>query len=421
MSTIFILIFVAIVAMIIFWTGFRNWIGQQLSDLWDLITIYTPVLAAWFGRVFRWISRALGIYALVVLILSGTAFGLIIISLLINYPAFTAFAFVWALSLILLAWLPAGIVLRIFGVTDKVISKEIRTFVAWVAFVGFLALVLPDIVSFKTIMGAALIALIVMGLTAKFNALDKIVFPLVAVMVLTLAWKHFFPEDFRSTTRYAQSWSKRVNTGKDRGSIGNETEAATSYAVVLKDIKSLYSEPGDEMDKIVKELDEGTIVRLVNHKQEVLIYDGQGFVEIQLPKKDGSFVHGSKYWIEAEFVEVVSPRDIISKRQNKQIQLQPQPQQPQGPAPISMAQKDSVFRTGEYEIELVNGVTPFNIITWFDSGNGSYTIESQNFEVYVQFANETPIKATPGVNFGHRVGPKFRLFGDDRKVKLVVT
>ncbi len=94
---------------------------------------------------------------------------------------------------------------------------------------------------------------------------------------------------------------------------------------------------------------------------------------------------------------------------------------PKMPNAIPMALKDSVFRTGVYEIELINGVTPFNIIAWFDGGSGNYTIESQNFEVFVQFPGETPIKASPGVKFGHRVGPRFRLFGDDRKVTLVVT
>lgn len=94
---------------------------------------------------------------------------------------------------------------------------------------------------------------------------------------------------------------------------------------------------------------------------------------------------------------------------------------PKMPSAIPMAQKDSVFRTGVYEIEMVNGVTPFNIILWFDGGEGNYTLESQNFETYVQFPNEVPIKAIPGANFGHRVGPRFRLFGNDQKVKLVVT
>ena len=94
---------------------------------------------------------------------------------------------------------------------------------------------------------------------------------------------------------------------------------------------------------------------------------------------------------------------------------------PKMPNAIPMAQKDSVFRTGVHEIDLVNGVTPFNIVVWFDSGSGNYTLESQNFEIYVQFANEAPIKAAPGAKFGHRVGPRFRLFGDDRKVRLVVT
>ena len=40
-----------------------------------------------------------------------------------------------------------------------------------------------------------------------------------------------------------------------------------------------------------------------------MVYEGQGFVLIQLAKENGSFIGGSKYWIEAEFVRLVNPKN----------------------------------------------------------------------------------------------------------------
>lgn len=414
MNLILILIFIAIVVMIIFWTGFRTWISRQLNALWTLVTIYVPVVATWIGGVFRFIIRALGVYSLTVLILSAIALALIFISLLIGSPAFTAFAFVFGLGLILLAWLPAGVILRAFKVTNNIVPQVIRTFVAWVAFVGFLALVFPDIASFKTMMGAALIALITLGLTARFNALDKVIFPLVALMVLTITWKHFFPENFRSTVRYTQSWDKRINTAKDRGSIGNETEAATTYAVILKDVKSLYSKPGEDMDEIVKSLDEGTLVRIVNHKQEVLVYDGQGFVEIQIAKDNGSFVNGRKYWIEAEFVRVVSPGEIMAKEKKEENSSNNSPT----PQPITEV-RDSIFYPGTYYID-VNGVTPFNIVPVSNRGCVNINLSSDRLAYFIMFSDGEVIKASQSSN-KYRENLVFRLKAQNERIRLVVS
>jgi hypothetical protein len=254
----------------------------------------------------------IGVYCLVLSVVAVFALILIIIAFIVGSPVFTGIAFVLALSLILIAWLPAGLILKLFSVNSAVLPAPLKAFVAWVAFVGFMGMVFPDLLAFKTLIGATLVALIFLGIAIKINAMDKIIYPLLLVMCLTLIWQHFFPEDFRSSVRYAQSWSKRVNTLKDRGSIDNETDAATTYAQVLKDVDVLYLPSAASLDADTSNhLKRGDIVRLVNNKDEVTIYDGQGFVEIQLMNVQGTYFKGPKYWIEAELVQIAAPREII--------------------------------------------------------------------------------------------------------------
>ena len=194
------IVLVILIGLLIFSRDFRRWLGDTLQAIALLIAAAFPAVSAWLVNAVRVIGRVIGIYSL---ILAGTtlfALVLIIVALIINAPAFTAFAFVLALTLVLLAWLPAGIVLKLFRINNLVIPKLLKMIIAWVAFVGFLGLMCPDIITFRSLMGAALIGFILLGVTTRINALDKIVFPLVVVMCLTVAWKHFFPEDFRSAS-----------------------------------------------------------------------------------------------------------------------------------------------------------------------------------------------------------------------------
>lgn len=294
MGAIVIIMIIAIVIGLIISPVFRNGVVNLVTNI---VTILFGV-----GTIY---ALVLGAVAVVTLIFT-------ILALIIGSPGFIGLTFVLSISLILLAWLPAGIITKLFG--QGFIPKSLKVFITWIAFIGFLGLVTPGLFSFKVVIGAALIAFIMLGVTVKINVLDKIIYPLVILMVAVLAWQNFFPESYRSNVRYAQSWGKRVEAMKDRGSISNEAEAATTYAIVLKDVSSLYEfSPSSLVEKAVS-LKAGQTIKIVDRRDEVTIYDGQGFVQIQLPRKNGSFFGGDKYWIEAEFVEVVSPREVVPER-----------------------------------------------------------------------------------------------------------
>lgn len=406
------IVLVILIGLLIFSRDFRRWLGDTLQAIALLIAAAFPAVSAWLVNAVRVIGRVIGIYSL---ILAGTtlfALVLIIVALIINAPAFTAFAFVLALTLVLLAWLPAGIVLKLFRINNLVIPKLLKMIIAWVAFVGFLGLMCPDIITFRSLMGAALIGFILLGVTTRINALDKIVFPLVVVMCLTVAWKHFFPEDFRSTVRYAQSWSKRANTAKDRGSINNETDAAVTYGVVLRDVNILYTLLKDKKSdsEILTEeeiiLKRGTIVKFASHKQEIKEIDGQGFAQIQLAKANGSFVNGKKYWVEAEYVMTANPREITPKDESLLPVNQPRTNQP---ISAVVSPRDSIFTKGVYQIN-VKGVTPYNIvIVPSRSGCARYSLSSGSYNYQIIFPGESPIQANPNLQLQHRERPVFQL------------
>ena len=380
---IFAVLFVAFLTAVVFSASFRQWVSDSLRALGLLIVYYFPAVSAWVRGVVTAILRMVGIYAIVIGAVAVFALILVIIAFIAGSPVFTGIAFTLALSLILLTWLPAGIILRLFRVNRAVIPQALKFFVAWVAFIGFVGMVLPDLFSFRTFLGIALVAFILLGVTTKINAIDKIIFPLVVVMCLTLAWKHFFPEDFRSSVRYAESWSKKLNTKKDRGSIDNETDAATTYGALLKDVDILYTKVGSGLAESSIDLKKGLIVKLVNHKNEVEIIDGQGFVQIQLAKQNGSFVNGKKYFIEAEFVQLASPRDIVPE--NDTLLPGRKKVLPSSPISTSVSAVTLYFGTQTFSLMNIGDETPW--LQFPDCTNFGYKISSADYGYEIVFSD----------------------------------
>ena len=336
MNFIIVIIVLAFLGMLIFWRAFRTWIVNQLRAIPRAIARYFPV-------VWRAFLGGAGIYVRIIVYLTLSSLVLMISSLIINAPGFTAFAFVVALSALLLTWLPAGIVLRTFRVSSAVVPKGLKVLVSWVALIGFISLLYPDIISFKFLFGAVLLWFVLLGMSVKINVLDKIIFPMVIIMCLTLGWKHFCPHSFRSTTRYVSSWGEVAITGKDRGSINNEAEAAVTYGHAIKDIPVAYiasfkkvetrkekrklRKKGRSIESVEAEIldlrdtnvyiSHNTVVKIFNHKEEVKHFQGQGFIQIQLPRNNNSFVKGLKCWVEADLIQLVTPRELAEAENQK--------------------------------------------------------------------------------------------------------
>ena len=294
MGAIFGVLIIATAVGLIISAPFRNGVTDILSDLLEIT----------FG-----ISRIYAIAVGAVIVVDIIA---IIFALLVQSPVFSGLVFLAVCTNFFVVWLPLGVVLKIFKVNSAVVPPSIRSFFAWLSFVAFMAVMAPELFSMKVVIVASILAVFFLALPTKVKFMEKILMPFVVIMLLVVGWQHFFPEDFRSSVRYAQSWSKRVNSSKDRGSIDNETEAATSYAQMLRDIDVLYVQSTHFLDPDTSNhLKRGDVVRLVDHKDAVTVYDGQGFVEIQLKNAQGTYFKGPKYWIEAEFVQIASSRDIV--------------------------------------------------------------------------------------------------------------
>lgn len=406
MNAMLIIGLVALIALFIFWTAFRNWIGRQLNAIWGLLTIYTPTVANALVGVFNWVRRIISIYAFILLITAIVAIILMAIALLINWPTGSAFLFVLAICLVILAWLPAGIILRVFKVTDAVVPCALRALIAWIAFVGWLCLMAPDVITMKSLLGAALVGFIFFGTTFKTKALDKLIAPLVVVMCLWTAWGYFWPESFRSTTRYTESWAKRIQTAKDRGSIDHEMNAATTYGLILEDVYVTYSLSNDSVLKEKADtLLTGTKVKIANHKKEVKVIDGQGFVQIIKAKKNGSYVGGKKVWIEAEYVQLATPRELIPENDDL-LKKQKTNQKPEAPKQLTLSKGVYSFpmKAGEKSPELTI--------------NGRYCATSNNHDQF-QLFYPTLQKAVPAWTSGN--WPEENVFIIDSLVDQIVT
>jgi len=297
----------------IFFRTFRNWLITRFQYLWNIITYYVPII--WHA-----IIRRLTIYGIVVLVAVSISFIRVVLAIAIGNPGFTAFAFLTAISLCLIVWFPAGIILRILRVNSAILPPTLKMLVAWTAFVGFVGVLYPEIVTFKVLALASLFGFLSLGVATKINLLDKIIFPLVIAMILVIGWKYFFPEHFRVNTDFAISSSKRLGAWQDRTSRENETQAMATFGRIGEDTEILYIAQiaGDtiqKLDFVDIRLKKDTLVKLFDHKNRVKRYQGQGFIKIQLrnEKKKGTFVNGPVYWIEAYKIRLVTPSELIAE------------------------------------------------------------------------------------------------------------
>lgn len=316
-SIIFLIMVIIVLLLTIFSASFRDRMDRQLRAIGALLRHFFPIVFNGIASFLGFVIRMVGIYITIIFITVFIAIALMTTAVLIGSPGLTLTAFVFSLSIIVLAWLPTGLVVKLFKLRrrgEKVVPIWLKNWIASLAFIGFVAAIFPEVITFKVLMGAFLVGFIFAAGTSKINVVDKIIIPLTTLMIAILIWNDVNHEGFRSSVRYVSSWTKVFNTTKDRGSLKNESEAATTYAITVKDVAVLYdiNEETTEMELVDIALEKGSVTRLVSHKDEVVIMDGQGFVQIQLRNEKGTFVQGKKFWIEAEFVEVCSPKIALT-------------------------------------------------------------------------------------------------------------
>ena len=303
------------VIALVFSRDLRHWMAQTFNAIWALIAMYAP-------RVARFLRTVLTAYAVAVLIAAVLIFILISVSLMIGWPVLTGICFILAIILLLIVILPVGIIraitLKLFGRNVSVVPMSVRVVVSYVALFGFLGLIHPEIMSLNFVLGITLVGFFSIGLKKRFSFLEYVAWPVVAGMCLLIVMNYCWPRTFRATDRWLVSLGNVWNAHRDRNTVNNNTVAMVTYGKLKEDLNVVYDATLDhdsinQLKEIPMDLKQGTVVKLVNQSSDVMKYDGQGFIRIQLANKNnGHFPGGRKVWVEADLITIGTRDEIVS-------------------------------------------------------------------------------------------------------------
>lgn len=301
----------AIIVGSIISSSFRDWMAETLTAIGLLI-------GSTVGSFVKKTLKIVGIYATAVFVLSLLALVFLILGIVIKSPGFTAFAFVFAILLFMIAWLPTGLILKATRVNKEISPKSLRVFISWLASIGFFAVAFPSLMTLNGIMMIALLSFVFFGASVKFNFLDQLVIPIIVIMSIVMLLKALFPEDVKIAKEYLMTQVDRSRGEMKTGTIKEYSKNMNTYAVVVSDIDRLYLFNEGQIDEIKKDIRCETVVRVNNLKERAITYDSQVFYEIQLARDNGSFVNGSKYYVEAYMIRLV-PFKKLKIREGKLV------------------------------------------------------------------------------------------------------
>ena len=283
MIGIFVVIDLALLIGLILSSTFRQGVANLVTDI-------TVIL---FG-VTRQYALIAGVTIIVIV-------SLLFLAIMIGSPIFSGLVFLVAIVCFFVLWLPLGVVLKIFRINNAVVPTPVKAFFSWVAFVGFMAMMTPDVFTLKTTLVASLVAIFILMLTSRFN---KLVLLLVIIMCFFSAWKLIAPDSFRAVDRHRLAISSLFTTANDRAALRKEAKASSTFGRLIKDVRVVYLRNGSQLAEIPVSLPKGTIVLLCDQKRGVSIFQGQSFVEVRLPNNYGSYVNSQCYWLESNLLEI---------------------------------------------------------------------------------------------------------------------
>lgn len=395
---IILIITVILLAAIIFSGDVRRYLERQLTALGLLIQAYAPQLYQRLLRIYRWWRRFFRIYRYIFVALLIAALVLLFAALFIPSPELKAFAFLFASFVCIGIWLPFGIFLKLFRLRNNnagVFPIWIKTLVSWLCFIGFISIVLPVLMSkLIVILGAILILGFFAGLSTKFDFLNRVAPAIVMLMLAWVGWKYVAPDSYRATTRIMAAKSEFLFAEADRNSVITEADAKATYGYLLKDISVAYKVTlrGDtisDISDIPVSLKKDSLFLVVNHKRVNYSYDGQSFIEIKLPNKNGSYVTGKKIWVEADLIEIGYRTEMDQSLETATDESE-----------VSGFATDvpPILEEGSIAVQLKEGEKT----SWFGYEDGkkyNYKISSPKYDFIVYFSDGSkPVRGGPDVD-----------------------
>lgn len=381
---ILVLVVVAIIIGLILSPAFRTGIAHAATNIVVIV----------FG-----VTRA---YAKYVAIMLAVMLVFMAWALVLGNPIVSGIAFLLSIILFFIAWLPLGAVLKLFNVNNQIVPPAVRSFFAWLAFVGFMAMMTPEVFTLKTTLIASLVAVFLSALTSKFNFLEKIIMPLVLIMCFVGAWKVIAPDSFRATERHRRAIGDVFTTANDRSAFRKETSAASTFAKMLMSTPVVYqaaiNQDGgiQQLKEVPISLAKGSIVLILNHKADVQIYHGQSFAYVMLPDAQGKYVNGDCYWVESNLLEIGPLSELLPK------------EEPEVSATPNNSVVTLVFGTQNFVLNNIGDETPW--LQFPDCTKFGYQISSADYGYTLTFKGDnTPYPGSPTLVIPHKEHPVFKV------------
>lgn len=353
-------------------------------SLWWLITFWIMVgaiyLAFRFRRQIVRFFEDLGVNrgALILIAVSLGILFLITVGGIVGPEIIAAICILTGITITVLVYLPVGIFLRIFGYRGSLVPTGLRTVLAGAGFIAFFGLMYPGEMTFSVLLISAVVAVILALTSFSQKAQQVVISMVVIVMIISSVWKYGEPDSYRAMTEYFGTMLEVVTTSSDRGRLEDRSEIAATYARVNRDIKVMYSVmDGSSLveSAIEPTLKAGSVIRIFEHKSSTLRYQGQEFIMIQRTNDKGTFVNGDTLWIEADYIDIVTPAQLRAeiKSQNEEQVIVPAIQQE------SQVVSGYYDKSGQYFMAPAGGET--GLITvgpclsyYFDNGASRITL-----------------------------------------------
>jgi len=292
----------------------------SLTVFWLMAAI--TYLAVHFRRNIAAAFAGIGINrnALIVISVGVGLLFLISIGSILGREVVAAISILVAIILTLLVYLPHGFILKLLGYQEDLIPLGLRTVLAGIAFVAFFGLMYPGVITLQIVLVTALAALILSLSTSSSGGLRIGLSIMVIAMILNVTWKHSDPDSYRAVLESLNTKKEVFTTSLDQGRLEDRSEIAATYGRLNRDVSVLYTfdvgqKTGQDTcvaDTVTLEID--SLVRVFDHKGSAKRFQGQEFIEVQIAKNHGAFVGGKRYWIEADYIDVLSVSQINNRR-----------------------------------------------------------------------------------------------------------
>lgn len=234
---------------------------NRVRIVFTLGYIWPSITAAW-----AWIRNYMFyFFCAIVLSLVATAGGMIF-----GIPWLIGIGTLISFLLFMLAWTPAGILLRALRVTEKIYPQAIGTAICFALTFSLFGIYYPQYISrWEFFIPAFLLISIVVSfswsLGEKYKICNWIILLVAIGMTSLVVFQFALPNLHHAIGRYLMSYEKAVVSRFHRSSLDHQADAKTTYAIVRED-SILYDSKNSATEASVKT---GQTVLVVKIKEDL--------------------------------------------------------------------------------------------------------------------------------------------------------